>query len=78
VQTDRTIPNNKPDIIIRDNKKITCMLIDVAIPGDRNVIKREAEKILKYKDLTIEIQRVWNVKTRVMPVIFGATGTIFK
>jgi hypothetical protein len=27
------------------------MLIDVAIPGDRNVIKKEAEKILKYKDL---------------------------
>ena len=32
------------------------MLIDVAIPGDRNVIKKEAEKILKYKDLTTEIQ----------------------
>ena len=31
VQTDRTIPNNKPDIIIRDNEKRTCMLIDVAI-----------------------------------------------
>jgi hypothetical protein len=30
VQTDRTIPNNKPDIIIRDNEKKTCMLIDVA------------------------------------------------
>jgi hypothetical protein len=35
VQTDRTIPNNKPDIIISDNEKRTCMLIDVAIPGDR-------------------------------------------
>ena len=31
VQTDRTIPNNKPDIIIRDNEKETCILIDVAI-----------------------------------------------
>ena len=30
------------------------MLIDVAISGDRHVIKKEAEKILKYKDLTIE------------------------
>ena len=78
VHTDRTIPNNKPDIIIRDNEKRTCMLIDVAIPGDRNVSKKEAEKILKYKDLTIEIQRMWNVKTRVMPVIIEATGTISK
>jgi hypothetical protein len=42
VQTDRTIHNNKPDIII-------CMLIDVAICGDRNVIKKKAEKILKFK-----------------------------
>ena len=41
VQTDRTIPNNKPDIIIRDNEKGTCTLIDVAISGDRNVIKRK-------------------------------------
>jgi hypothetical protein len=38
------------------------MLIDVAIPGDKNVIKKQAEKILKYKELTIEIQRMWNVK----------------
>ena len=30
------------------------MLIDVAISGDRNVIKKEAEKILKYKELTID------------------------
>jgi len=52
------------------------MLIDVAISGDRNVIKKEAEKILKGKDLTIEIQRTWNVKTKVIAVIVGATGTI--
>jgi hypothetical protein len=32
------------------------MLIDVATPGDRNVIQKEVEKILKYKILTIEIQ----------------------
>jgi hypothetical protein len=53
VQTDRTIPNNKPGIIKNKKEKGTCMLIDVAISGDRNVIKKEAEKILKYKDLTI-------------------------
>jgi hypothetical protein len=78
VQTDRTVPNNKPDIVTRDYEKGTCMLIDVAISGDRNVIKKEAEKILKYEDLTIEMQRVWNIKTRVIPVILGATGTISK
>jgi hypothetical protein len=65
-------------IIIRDNEKRTCMLIDVAIPGVRNVTQKEAEKISKYKDLTIEIQRTWIVKTRVMPVITGATRAISK
>jgi len=44
VQTDRTIPNNKPDTIISDNEKRTCMLIDVAISGDRNVIKKKSRK----------------------------------
>jgi hypothetical protein len=43
VQTDRTIPSSKPNITIRDNAKGTCMLIYIAIPGDRNVIKKEAE-----------------------------------
>jgi hypothetical protein len=42
------------------------------------VIQKEAEKILKYKDLTIEIQRMWNVKTRVISVIIGVTGTSSK
>jgi len=36
------------------------------------------ENILKYEDLAIEIQRMWNVKTKVIPVIIGATGTISK
>ena len=39
-------------------------------------MKKAAEKILKYKDLTTEIQRMWNVKTKVIPVIVGATGTV--
>jgi hypothetical protein len=46
VQTDTTIPNNKPDIIIRDNGKRNTYDNRVAISGDRNVTKKEAEKIL--------------------------------
>jgi len=53
------------------------MLIDVAISGDRNAIKKRSRENSKiYKDLTIEIQRMWNVKTKVIPVTTGATGTI--
>jgi hypothetical protein len=54
------------------------MLIDFEVPGDRNVISKEGEKIIKYKDLTREIQRMWNVKAEVIPVIIQAKGTISK
>jgi len=52
------------------------MSIDVAIPDNRNEIKKEAEKNLKYKELITEIQRMWNVKAKVISVIIGANGTI--
>jgi hypothetical protein len=54
------------------------MLIEVAIAGDRNVIKKETENISKYKGLVIEIQLMWSVKTKVIPVTIGTTGTISK
>jgi hypothetical protein len=46
----------------------------VAIPADRNVVQKEAEKRLKYKNLGIEIQQMWNLKCTIIPVIIGATG----
>jgi hypothetical protein len=54
------------------------MLIDVGICGDRNVVKKDDEKFLKYKNLIIEIQRMWNVKAKLIPARTGATGTISK
>jgi hypothetical protein len=78
VQTDRTIPNNKPDTLMCHNERGTCMLTRVEISIYKNVIKKEAWKILKYKQLTIEIQRMWNVETKVISVITRATGTISK
>jgi len=51
---------------------------NVAIPGDRNVIEKESEKILKYKELIVEMQRMWNMRERLISVIMGATRTISK
>jgi len=48
----------------------------VAIPSDRNVVQKEAEKKLKYKSLGIEIQRMCNLKYTIVPVIIGATGIV--
>jgi hypothetical protein len=76
VHTDREVTENRPDIIIKKTKEKTCTLIDVAIPVDRNAVQKEAEKKLKYKSLCIEIQRMWNLKCTIIPVIIGATGII--
>ena len=78
MRTDRTVANNKPDSIMSYNKQGTCMSTDVAIPADRNVIKKQAEIIVKYKDLTIEIQRTCEYESNSDTGNNRATGTISK
>jgi len=51
VHTDREVTEDRPDIIFKNKKEKTCTLIDVAIPTDRNVVQKEAEKKFKYKSL---------------------------
>ena len=78
VHTDKTINANKPDIIIKDKQEKICMLIDKAVPSDRNSSIKVAEKLSKYKDLEIEITKMWGVKTITVPVAIGALGVIKK
>jgi hypothetical protein len=56
VYTDREVMANRPDIIIKNKKEKTCILIDATIPADRSVMHKEAKKKLKYKSLCIDIQ----------------------
>ena len=77
VHTDRAITANRPDIV-KDLTNFTCKLIDMTIPSDRNIALKETEKKSKYKDLELEIQRMWHMKTEVVPVVVGALGTIKK
>jgi len=56
VHTDKEGTANRPDMIIKNKKEKTCTLIDVAIPADRNIVQKKAEKKLKYKNLCIELQ----------------------
>jgi len=44
--------------------------------NNNNVVQKEAEKKLKYKSLCIEVQRMWNLKCTILPVIIGATGIV--
>ena len=61
---------------MNDHKEKTCLLIDMTVPADRNVSLKEYEKVSKYKDLAIEIQKMWHLKTTVIPVVIGGLGMI--
>jgi hypothetical protein len=47
IQTDKKVLANRPNIIIKSMKDKICLLIDVAILSDKNVIQKESEKKLK-------------------------------
>ena len=78
INTDRTIKANRPDIVIKDHKNEFCYLIDMSVPSDNNVAAKTFEKVSKYTDLEIEIQKMWTLKTTTIPVICGALGMIKK
>jgi hypothetical protein len=44
------------------------LLIDTAIPDDSNINTKETEKLSKYKDLEIEVSRMWKVRTKIVPI----------
>jgi len=50
--TQTEVTANRPDMRIKNKeKKKTCILIDVAIPADRNAVRNEADKKLKHTSL---------------------------
>ncbi len=76
IQTDKQVMANQPDIVIIDKHKKEATIIDVAIPNDSNIKKKEQEKVEKYQPLREELQRIWKVKSKVVPVVVGALGAV--
>ena len=69
VRTDCVISARRPDIIVLDYKRKCGFLIDIAIPADINIVEKEKEKILKYQDSWVELQKLWNIKLKIIPVV---------
>lgn len=75
--TDKTIPNNRPDIITIDKINKITTLIDIAHPLDHNIQKTFSEKIRKYTDLAEEIKSMWKMeKVLILPIVISVTGLI--
>ena len=75
IQTDRRIQARRPDLVLVNKTQRNAIIIDIAVPEDRNIAVKEREKIDKYQDLCLEIKRLWNVKTQVIPIVIGAMGS---
>ena len=58
IRTDHRLPARRPDIVVLDKETRTVQTIDVAVPADGNIKKKELEKMQKYKDLRLEIQKM--------------------
>ncbi|XP_068190807.1 uncharacterized protein [Antennarius striatus] len=75
-QTDKQLLANKPDIVVMDKEQKRAVVIDVAIPADANIRKKEHEKIEKYQGLKEQLEQMWKVKVNVVPVVVGALGAV--
>ena len=78
IHTDRTIPANRPDIVLKNKKGKTCLLIDTTIPLDTNTSVKTTEKLTKCKELEIKVERMWGLNTTTVLVVMGALSTIKK
>ena len=78
IQVDRKIDHYRPDIVIFHKNTRSCLIVDVAIPGDHKIDQKEIEKITNYADLKLEVSRMWNCEATVVPIIIGALGSIPK
>ena len=56
----------------------SCKIIDFAVPGDSRIGEQEKDKIEKYEDVGRQLQKIWNVKVKITPLVVGSLGAIPK
>ena len=57
-------------------EKTECKIINIAVAREQNIKVKELEKITKYQDLTLQVQKLWNVKATVIPIVVCTLGTV--
>ena len=59
-------------MVLVDKKRRTCKIIDFAVPGDSRIEKKEKEKIEKDQDLRRKLQKIWNTRVKILPLVVGS------
>jgi hypothetical protein len=78
VETAKALPHNRPDVVVVDKRLGKWTLVDFSVPLDKNVVRKEDEKVEKYLQLAQEIRKMHKVHTEIIPVVIGALGTVPK
>ena len=78
IQTDHVIEARRPDLVVVDKKERSCKIINFAVSVDSRIEEKEKDKIEKYQDLGKELQKVWNVNVKIIPLVVGSLGAIPK
>ena len=78
IQTDHVIEARRADLVVVDKKERSCKMIGFVVPGDSRIEEKEKDKIEKYQDLGRELQKIWNVKLKIISLVIGSLGAIPK
>lgn len=63
---------NQPDVVIKDKEQRTTVAfnnIDVAVPNDHDIQWKVSKKLEQYQRLNKEIEKIWKVKTKTVPLV---------
>ena len=78
IQIDHVMEVQRLDLVEVDKKERSCKIIYFVVPGDSRIEEKEKDKIEKYEDLGKELQKIWNVKAKIIPLVVGSLGAIVK
>ena len=65
-------------MVVVDKKRRTCKIIDFRVSGDSRFEEREKEKIEKYQDQRMKLQKIWNVRLMIISLVLASLGAIPK
>ena len=78
IQTDHVIEGQRPDLVLVDKKERICKIINFGVLEDSRIEEKEKDKIENYLDLGRELQKIWNVKVKFIPLVVDSLGAISK
>ena len=59
-------------MVLVDEKERSCKIIDFAVPGESRIEEKEKDKTEKFQVLGRELQKIWNVKVKITPLLVGS------